>query len=68
MMLGFRCRVLVILIKCVIKISDSFVSSEAIQSFSEIIVLLEKFPLLEKCGLIVPKKSLLADTRFGFTF
>ena len=51
--LGFRSKVLVILIKCVLKISESLLSSETMQSFSEIIILLEKFPLSEKCGLIV---------------
>ena len=38
MILGFR--VLVILIKCVLKISDGLLSSKVMQSFSEIIVFL----------------------------
>ena len=36
------------------------------QTFSEIIILLEKFPLSEKYDLIVQQKFLLADTSFGF--
>ena len=48
MILGFRFKVLVILIKRVLKISDSLLSSETMQSFSEIIILLEKFPLSPK--------------------
>ena len=44
MILGFRSKVLIILIKCVLKITDSLLSSETIQSFSEIIILIEKFP------------------------
>ena len=50
---GFRSKVLVILIKCVLKIADNLLSSETIQPFSEIIVLLKKFPLSEKYGLTV---------------
>ena len=41
-MLGFRAKVLVILIKCSLKMSDNFLSSETIQFFYEIIILLEK--------------------------
>ena len=37
MILGFRYKVLVILIKCSLKISDSLLSSEPMQSFSEIL-------------------------------
>ena len=37
MILGFRYKVLVILIKCSLKILDSFLSSEPMQSFSEIL-------------------------------
>ena len=36
--LGFRSKILVILIKCVLKISDNFLSSETMKSFSKIIV------------------------------
>ena len=68
MILGFRSNVLVILIKCSLKIPDSLLSSETMQSFSEIIILLEKLPLSEKWGLIVCQKFLLPDTSFGFTF
>ena len=67
MILGFRSKVLVILIKCVLKIADNLLSSETIQSFSEIIVLLKKFPLSEKYGLTVRQKVLLSGTSFGFT-
>ena len=38
------------------------------QSFSEIILLLEKFHLSEKYGLMVCQKFLLSQTSFGFTF
>ena len=48
MILSFRSKVLVILIKCLLKVSDNLLSSESMQSFSEIIVLLEKLPLPEK--------------------
>ena len=53
MIIGFRSKVLVILMKCVLQISDSLLSSETTQSFSEIIILLEKFPFSEKYDLIV---------------
>ena len=66
-MLGFRSKVLVILIKCYLKISDSFLSSETMQSFSEIIILLE-LPLFEKWGLIIRQKFLLPDTSLSFGF
>ena len=65
---GFRSKVLVILTKCVLKISDSLQSSETMQSFSEIIILLEMRPLCEKYGLTVCQKFLLSDTSFGFSF
>ena len=68
MILGLRSKVLVALIKCVLKISDSLPSSETMQFFSEIIILLEKFSLSEKYGLIVRRKFLLLDTSFEFTF
>ena len=68
MILGFKSKVLVILMKCSLKISDSLLSSENMQSFSEIIILLEKLPLSEKQGLIVQQKFLLPDTSFGFNF
>ena len=68
MILGFKSKVLVILMKCLLKISDSLLSSENMQSFSEIIILLEKLPLSEKQGLIVHQKFLLPDTSFGFNF
>ena len=38
------------------------------QSFSEIVILLEKYPLSEKYGLIVRQEFLLTDTSFAFTF
>ena len=68
MILGFRSKVLVILIKCYLKVSDGLLSSETMQSFSEIINLLEKLHLSEKYGLTVRQKFLLPDTSFGFTF
>ena len=68
MILGFRSKVLIILIKYILKISDSLLSSETIQSFSVIIILLEKFPLSEKYGLVVRQEFLLSDTSFRFTF
>ena len=51
-----------------LKISDNLLSSETMQSFPATIILLEKFPLSEKYGLIVCQKILLSDTSFGFTF
>ena len=66
--LGFRSKVSVILIKWLLKISDSPLLSETMQAFSEIIILSEKFPLFEKYGLIVHQKFLLSDTNFGFTY
>ena len=66
LILGFRSKVLVILIKCVLKISDNLQSSETMQSFYEIIILLERFPLSEKYGLIVCQWFLLSGTSFGF--
>ena len=65
---GFRTKVLVILIKRVLKISDSLLSSETMQSFSEIIILSEKFPFSEKYDLIVRQKFLFLSTSFRFTF
>ena len=65
---GFRTKVLVILIKRVLKISDSLLSSETMQFFSEIIILSEKFPFSEKYDLIVRQKFLLLSTSFRFTF
>ena len=65
---GFRAKVLVILIKRVLKISDSLLSSETMQFFSEIIILSEKFPFSEKYDLIVRQKFLLLSTSFRFTF
>ena len=38
------------------------------QSFSEIVILLEKYPLSEKYGLIVRQEFSLTDTSFAFTF
>ena len=52
MILGFRSKVLVILTKYSLKISDSPVSSENMQSFAEIIFLLEKLPLFEKYNCV----------------
>ena len=37
-----------ILIKCSLKVSNNLQSSETMQSFSDIIILLRKFPLSEK--------------------
>ena len=68
MILGFRSEVLLILIKSILKISDSLLSSKTMQSFSEIVILLEKYPLSEKYGLIVRQEFLLTDTSFAFTF
>ena len=68
MLLGFRSKVLVILTECVLKISDSLLLSETFQTFSEIVILLEKFPLSEKYCLIIHQKFLLSDTSFGFSF
>ena len=68
MILGFRSEVLLILIKSILKISDSLLSSKTMQSFSEIVILLEKYPLSEKYGLIVRQEFLLKDTSFAFTF
>ena len=68
MILGFRSKMLVLLIKLVLKISGNLLSSEIMQSFFEIIILLEKFDLSEKYGLIVRQKILLSDTSFGFIF
>ena len=51
-----------------LKISNNLLLSETMQSFPEIIVLLEKLLLSEKYGLIVCQKILLSDTSFGFTF
>ena len=65
---GFRAKVLVILIKRVLKISDSLLSSETMQFFSEIIILSEKFPFSEKYDLIVRQKFLFLSTSFRFTF
>ena len=65
---GFRSKVLVILTKCVLKISDSLQSSKTMQSFSEITILLEMLPLCKKFGLTVRQKFLLPDTSFGFSF
>ena len=65
---GSRSKVLVILIKYVSKIPDNLLSSETMRSFCEIIILLEKFPLPEKYGLIVCQKYLSSDASFGFTF
>ena len=48
MILGYRSKVLVIMIECVLNISDSLLSSETIQSFSKTMILLENFPLSEK--------------------
>ena len=68
MILGFRFKVLLILIKSILKISDSLLSSKTMQSFSEIVILLEKYPLSEKYGLIVRQEFSLTDTSFAFTF
>ena len=68
MILGFRSKVLLILIKSILKISDCLLSSKTMQSFSEIVILLEKYPLSEKYGLIVRQEFLLTDTSFAFTF
>ena len=65
---GFRSKVLVILTKCVLKISDSLQSSKTMQSFSEITILLEMLPLCKKYGLTVRQKFLLPDASFGFSF
>ena len=66
--LGFRSKVSVILTKCVLKISDSLLSSETMQFFSGIKILLAKSPLSEKDSLIVRQKFLLWEISFGFPF
>ena len=48
MILDYRSKVLVIMIECVLNISDSLLSSETMQSFSKTMILLENFPLSEK--------------------
>ena len=48
MILDYRSKVLVIMIECVLNISDSLWSSETMQSFSKTMILLENFPLSEK--------------------
>ena len=48
MILGYRSKVIVIMIECVLNISDSLLSSETMQSFSKTMILLEKFLLSEK--------------------
>ena len=48
MILGYRSKVLVIMIECVLNISDSLLSSETMQFFSKTMILLENFPLSEK--------------------
>ena len=69
MILGFRSKVLVILIKCSLKILDSFLSSETMQSLWLCnIISLEKFPFSVKYGLIVRQKFLLSDRSFAYTF
>ena len=63
----FRSKVLVILTKCSLKISDSPLLSETMQSSFEIIILLEKLPLPENYGLTVSQKFLLLDESLEFT-
>ena len=65
MICGFRSKVLVILIKYPLKVSDSLLLSETMQSFSEIIILLEKLLLSDKYGLIDRQKFLLSHTILG---
>ena len=48
MILGYRSKVLVIMIECVLNISDSLLSSETMQSFSKTMILFENYPLSEK--------------------
>ena len=48
MILGFKSKVLVILVKHSLKISDSLLSPETMQSSSEITILLERLALSEK--------------------
>ena len=57
--LGFRSEVLVMLIKCSLKILDGPLLSENIHSFSEMIILSKKLSLSEKYGLEVRQKFLL---------
>ena len=68
MILGSRSKVLVIFIRFVLKITDSLLSSETIQSFPEVNILLEIFPWSEKYSLINCQKFLRWDKSFGFTF
>ena len=67
MILGFRSKVLVMLIKFPLKISDSLLSPEPMQSFSGIPNFLENLPLSDKYCLIVLQKFLFLDTSFRFT-
>ena len=66
--LGSRSNVLVIFIKFALKITDSLLSSETIQSFPEVNILLENFPWSEKYSLINRQKFLMWDKSFGFIF
>ena len=61
MVLGFKFKVVVIQVKCSLKISNRLLLSETMAAFSEIIILLEKFHLSEKNGLIALQKFLLSD-------
>ena len=49
------------MIKCQLEISDSPLSSETMQSFSQIIILLESLLFSEKYGLILQHKIVLSD-------
>ena len=51
--LVFISKVLVIMTKCQLEISDSPLSSETMQSFSQISILLESLLFSEKYGLIL---------------
>ena len=64
MILGFRSKVLVILIRCVLKISGNLLSPETIQSFSEITILLEKLALSEKYSLIIVHLVFIVEYKF----
>ena len=73
MTLDFRSKVL--LIKCLLNISDSPLSSETMKSFPEIIILLARMSLSEKDLMVLIIDSLdacqkyfLPDASFEFTF
>ena len=63
--LGFGSKVLVILGKCSLKIFDSLLPLETLQSLSEIILLLEQLPFSKKCSFYSLPKVLIVDKCLG---